>query len=120
MEQTSSRKSWEEAGLTDDFIFSKTFLDPEITLGLLRRIFPTMAIKGIKILNSQQEIKTTHDAKSSRFDIYVEDYDNRHYDVEMQVKNNHNLPQRNRFYQSSLATATYTKGKTTSKPINHL
>ncbi|PEH03548.1 hypothetical protein CP356_09600 [Lactobacillus sp. UMNPBX5] len=111
MEQTGSRKSWEEASLTDDFIFSKTFLDPKITLELLRRIFPTMTIKGIKILNSQQEIKTTHDAKSSRFDIYVKDYDNRHYDLEIQVENNHNLPQRARFYQSSLATAAYTKVK---------
>lgn len=111
MEQTSSGKSWEEAGLTNDFIFSKTFLDSKITLELLRRVFPTMAIKGIKILNSQQEIKTTHDAKSSRFDIYVKDYDNRHYDLEMQVENNHNLPQRARFYQSSLATAAYIKGK---------
>ncbi|WP_283584785.1 hypothetical protein [Limosilactobacillus urinaemulieris] len=87
MEQTGSRKSWEEAGLTDDFIFSKTFLDLKITLELLRRIFPTMTIKGIKILNSQQEIKATHDAKSSRFDIYVKDYDNRHYDLDLNFKN---------------------------------
>lgn len=118
MNKTNLERRWEEAGLTDDFIFSKVFLDPEITLELLRRIFPELAIEGIKILNSQQEFKSTYDAKSVRFDIYVEDHTNNHYNIEMQVANHHNLPQRNRFYQSSLATAAYTKGQNYSHADN--
>ena len=71
MAKSNLEKRWEEAGLTDDFIFSKVFLDPQITLELLRRIFPELVIKDIKVLNSQQEIKSTYDAKSVRFDIYI-------------------------------------------------
>lgn len=85
---------------------------------LLRRIFPELVIKDIKVLNSQQEIKSTYDAKSVRFDIYIEDRDNNHYDIEMQVADHHNLPQRNRFYQSSLSTAAYTKGQNYSQADN--
>lgn len=76
MAKSNLEKRWEEAGLTDDFVFSKVFLDPQITLELLRRIFPELVIKDIKVLNSQQEIKSTYDAKSVRFDIYIEDRDN--------------------------------------------
>ena len=118
MAKLNLKKRWEEAGLTDDFIFSKVFLDPQITLELLRRIFPELVIKDIKVLNSQQEIKSTYDAKSVRFDIYIEDRDNNHYDIEMQVADHHNLPQRNRFYQASLSTTAYTKGQNYSQADN--
>lgn len=55
MAKLNLAKRWEEAGLTDDFIFSKVFLDPQITLELLRRIFPELAIKEISVYNFIQD-----------------------------------------------------------------
>ena len=73
MDKEKLNELWQNAGLTNDFIFSKVFLDPQITLELLRRIFPELIIKKVKLLNSQQELKNAPDAKGVRFDIYVED-----------------------------------------------
>ena len=120
MAKSNLEKRWEEAGLTDDFIFSKVFLDPQITLELLRRIFPELVIKDIKVLNSQQEIKSTYDAKSVRFDIYIEDRDNNHYDIEMQVADHHNLPNETASTNLAYQQPHTLKARTTVKQIIRL
>ena len=48
------RKKWEMAGLADDYIFNKVMLDYDICLEVLRRIFPDLHIKKIKLPNNQQ------------------------------------------------------------------
>ncbi|WP_225209611.1 Rpn family recombination-promoting nuclease/putative transposase [Limosilactobacillus avistercoris] len=110
MDKEKLNELWQNAGLTNDFIFSKVFLDPQITLELLRRIFPELIIKKVKLLNSQQELKNAPDAKGVRFDIYVEDEQHDRFDIEMQLVNHHNLPQRACFYQANLASSAYEKG----------
>lgn len=111
MQYQDLANAWARADLSDDFIFNKTFLDPALTKELLKRVLPTLRIRKIKILNTQHELVTTHDAKGLRFDIYAEDDQGRHFDVEMQVLNKHNLPQRIRFYQSTLAMDSYERGE---------
>lgn len=54
---------------------------------------------------------STHDAKGLRFDIYAEDDHGNRFDIEMQVLDKHNLPQRIRFYQSTLALDSYERGE---------
>ena len=120
MAKSNLEKRWEEAGLTDDFILSKVFLDPQITLELLRRIFPELVIKDIKVLNSQQEIKSTYDAQSVRFDIYIEDRDNNHYDIEMQVADHHNLPNETASTNLAYQQPHTLKARTTVKQIIRL
>ena len=107
MQYQDLANAWTQADLSDDFIFNKTFLGPALTKELLKRVLPTLRIRKIKILNTQHELVTTHDAKGLRFDIYAEDNQGRHFDVEMQALNKHNLPQRIRFYQSTLAMDSY-------------
>lgn len=63
MAQTDLEKRWERAGLTDDFIFSKVFLDPVITKEMIHRVLPELPLGKVTILNSQQELTSTHDAK---------------------------------------------------------
>ena len=118
MAQTDLEKRWEQAGLTDDFIFSKVFLDPVIAREMIHRVLPELPLGKVTILNSQQKLTSTYDAKGVRFDIYAEDEDGNHYDVEMQVVNHQNLPQRTRFYQSSLANDAFERGQNYSQADN--
>ena len=57
----------------------------------------------IKIENMEMANEETliidHDAKAIRLDVYVKDSDHV-YDVEVQVVNTHDLPERARYYQS--------------------
>ncbi len=118
MAQTDLEKRWEQAGLTDDFIFSKVFLDPVIAREMIHRVLPELPLGKVTILNSQQKLTSTYDAKGVRFDIYAEDEDGNHYDVEMQVVNHQNLPQRTRFYQSNLANDAFERGQNYSQADN--
>ncbi|WP_076460092.1 Rpn family recombination-promoting nuclease/putative transposase [Limosilactobacillus caccae] len=106
-----ARRSWEEAGLANDFVFNKVMLDKRITLEVLRRVLPTLHIKRVKQVVSQQEFTSSHDAKGVRLDIYVEDDQHNRFDIEMQVVDKHNLPQRIRFYHANLAMDCYEKGQ---------
>lgn len=103
-------QAWEAATLSNDFIFSKVFLEPAITKELLHRALPELQIKRLNILHSQHEIASTADVKNARLDVYAQDQYGDHYDIEMQVTDHHNLPQRNRFYQAVLANSDYEKG----------
>lgn len=104
-------EKWTRAGLSNDFIFNKTFLDPGLTSELLNRVLPDLRLTNVKIINTQYELVSTHDAKGLRFDIYAEDDHGNRFDIEMQVLDKHNLPQRIRFYQSTLALDSYERGE---------
>ena len=45
---------WKNLTITDDFIFGKIMLDPELCIELLRRIFSQYDIERIEYINSQQ------------------------------------------------------------------
>lgn len=65
MAQTNLEKRWEQASLNDDFIFSKVFLDPMITKEMIHRVLPELPLGKVTILNSQQELTSTYDAKGA-------------------------------------------------------
>lgn len=106
------RPKWEDADLTDDYIFNKVMTDHDICLEVLRRILPHLHIEEIEFPNAQQEITLAPDAHSVRFDIYTTDKNGNHYDVEMQVVDEHNIAKRIRYYQTASTIESYEKGKT--------
>ena len=91
---------WKNLTITDDFIFGKIMLDPELCIELLRRIFPQYDIERIEYINSQQTMQPLKDAKGIRLDVFVRDNKNVAFCVEMQTRNADNLPKRSRYYQS--------------------
>lgn len=111
-------KAWQQATLADDYVFNKVMQDKIIVAETLRRVLPGLVIKTIKYVTSQQELTVSYDAKGVRLDIYVVDDQNNRYDIEMQVVDHHNLPQRVRYYQSSLAMDSYEKGENYRKADN--
>ena len=59
-------------------------------------------IGKITYLSSQNAIATGLEAKSICLDILVKDENDKTYDIEMQVANEHNIPKRMRYYQAAI------------------
>ncbi len=100
--QMEFNKTWESLGIDNDFLFGKVMQDPELCKELLQRILPDLEIDHIEYPELQKEIRPDVDAKSVRLDVYVKDGKGTVYDIEMQVSNTKELPQRSRYYQSMI------------------
>lgn len=93
-------KSWENIGISNDFLFGKVMQDPELCREMLQRIFPDLEIDHIEYPEPQKSINPDLDAKGIRLDIYVRGSDGAAYVVEMQMADTSELPKRSRYYQS--------------------
>ena len=103
--------AWEELQISNDFIFGKVMQDPKLCKGLLQRILPGLKIDRIEYPETQKAVRPDIDAKSVRFDAYVEDGKGTVYDIEMQVGTSKELPKRTRYYQSLLDMQMIDKGE---------
>ena len=103
------KKTYEELDFTDDFMFCKVLADnPDICKELLELI---LGIKIRKVIvNKQEAISITADAKSVRFDVYAEDDKNTVFDVEMETTRKKNLPKRSRYYHGMIDLNILQKG----------
>ncbi|MCI8859466.1 MAG: Rpn family recombination-promoting nuclease/putative transposase [Lachnospiraceae bacterium] len=103
--------SWEELGISNDFLFGKVMQNPELCKELLQRILPDLKIDHIEYPELQKNIKQDIDAKSVRLDVYVKDEKTVVYDIEMQVSDTKELPKRSRYYQSMIDLQLIDKGQ---------
>ena len=93
-------KQWEEATIQDNFIFSKTMeLYPDICKKLIELILK-IKVKSLHYPEREKSIETRLDSKGVRLDVYVEDEENRSFDIEMQIADSDNISKRMRYYQS--------------------
>ena len=97
--------------LSTEGIFGKIMQDPKLCKGLLQRILPHLKINHIEYPETQKTVRPDIDAKSVRFDAYVEDGKGTVYDIEMQVGTSKELPKRTRYYQSLLDMQMIDKGE---------
>lgn len=77
--------------------------NPKLCRELLRRILPELKIDRIEYPELQKSIKQDIDARSVRLDVYVKDNKNIVYDIEMQVSDTQELPERSRYYHIYLS-----------------
>ena len=63
MENTINNTSWEELGISNDFLFGKIMQDSELCKELLQRILPDLEIDHIEYPELQKAIKPDVDAK---------------------------------------------------------
>lgn len=77
MAQPNLEKHWEKAGLTDDFIFNKVFLDPIITKEMIHRVLPELSLGKVSA-RTNEHVRF----EGCRFGIYAEDEHRNHYEVE--------------------------------------
>ena len=91
-EMLTTEEKWERAGLTDTFIFYKVMTENPDTCRRLLELLLHVKIEKIEILG-EKSLGIDTESKGIRLDVYVKD-ENRTFDVEMQVKDTGELPER--------------------------
>ena len=91
---------WENLTLANDFLFGKVFQDKGLCLELVRIILPGLKIKSISTPVLQKTVKETLETRGVRFDVYLEDDENRVINIEIQTTNRNHLRKRTRTYRS--------------------
>lgn len=104
------RKKYEDLTITDDFMFGKVMHHPERCRKLLEMILD-IRIREVVFLDEQDSMNPDYAAKGIRLDIYLEDAENTVYNVEMQAKNEGDLPERSRYYQAVIDINLIEKGE---------
>ena len=84
-------KRFEDLTLQDDFMFYKVMQNPDLCKKLIE-ILISNTIGKIVYISVQHNINTYEQAKSVRFDVLVQTENGKFYDVEMQVSNERNIP----------------------------
>ena len=102
-------KRFEDLTFTDDFMFCKVMQNPDLCKRLIEMILSD-TIGKITYISIQHNINTYEQAKSIRFDVLVQTENGKFYDVEMQVSNEKNIPNKMRFYQAAIDISFLDKG----------
>ncbi len=102
-------EKWEQATLANNFIFYKVMRHhPEACKHLIEML---LKVKIEKMdMRSEETIELDYDAKGIRLDVFVKDT-GRMYDVELQVTNTGELPERARYYQGVMDLDTLKAGQ---------
>ncbi len=94
--------------LANNFMFYKVMRHhPEACKKLLEMLL-NIKIKKMTIA-TEETVKIDFDAKSIRLDVFVKE-GKRMYDIELQVANTHELPERSRFYAAAMDLDTLKPG----------
>ena len=96
----TGNKKFKELLLKDNFLFGAVMADEEICRELLEIV---LGMKISHVTVSKEYSMIYHpEFRGVRLDVYAKDADNMHYDVEVQVVFNRNLPKRSRYYHSQI------------------
>ena len=95
--ELTPEQKWEQATLANNFIFYKVMRHHQDACKYLLEILLGIKIDSIT-MNTEETIALDFDSKGIRLDVFVKDR-NRMFDVELQVTNTKELPERARYYQ---------------------
>lgn len=73
MRKSILRRMWQEAGITNDFIFGNVIQMGNNCRDLLRAILPELHIQRVKLINTKKDIRNQHDQRGVRLDVFAED-----------------------------------------------
>jgi predicted transposase/invertase (TIGR01784 family) len=85
--------------------------NPNLLLELLQYSLPEFHIKQIENPEKEADVKLSIDAHGVRLDVITTDDQGRRIDVEMQMRDEKNIPRRMRYYEGSIDQATLEKGQ---------
>ena len=104
-------QKWESLTIKDNFIFGKTMeVNPDLCRRLIEQIL-NLKIKSVSYPEREKTIDARIDSKGIRLDVYVEDDENRSFDLEIQLTDNDDLAKRMRYYHSLIDLDKLHKGK---------
>jgi len=104
---------WEKATLSNNFIFYKVMRHHPDECKHLIEMLLKIKIKSMEMHN-EEVIDLDHDAKGIRLDVYVKE-SKRMHDIELQVINTNQLPERARYYSALMSLDTLKSGDEYSK-----
>ena len=104
-------QKWNSLTIKDNFIFGKTMeVNPDLCRRLIEQIL-NLKIKSVSYPEREKTIDARIDSKGIRLDVYVEDDENRSFDLEIQLTDNDDLAKRMRYYHSLIDLDKLHKGK---------
>ena len=105
-------EEWSTAGIGNAFLFGKVMTaNLDLLLELLQYSLPEFHIRKIERTQREVDVKLTIDSHGVRLDILTSDDQGRTIDVEMQMKDEKNIPHRMRYYESTIDQMILEKGR---------
>lgn len=104
-----AEQRWQTLTIANDFVFCKTMLNAELCKEVLEAILG-VPIDRVEYIGRQEVLDATPEGKGVRLDVYVRDNRGTVYDVEMQLVNTGELPQRARYYQALMSLDQIKRG----------
>ena len=114
LSEAEKERRWQAAGLENDTIFGLVMGRKDICKLFLRSAIPDVVFTDLEV-TPQKEIVNHYHSKAVRLDVLAVDEQGNHYDVEIQVKNEHNVPQRSKFYHSMMTNRMVGQGENYQK-----
>ena len=108
-EEQKLNKEWKNATLANNFIFYKVMRHHQKECKQLIEMLLNIKIQKMEMHNEEM-MDIDFDSKSIRLDIYVKE-EKRMYDIELQVANTKELPERSRFYSAVMSIDTLKAGE---------
>ena len=107
--QLTPEQKWEQATLANNFIFYKVMRHHQDACKRLLEMLLEIKIDSMT-MSTEETIALDFDSKGIRLDVFVKDT-NRMFDVELQVANTKELPERARYYQGVMDVDTLKAGQ---------
>jgi len=107
--QLSAEEKWELATLANNFIFYKVMRHHQDACRRLIEMLLNIKIEKMEMSN-EEVIEVDFDSKGIRLDVFVKD-SKKIYDIELQITNTKELPERARYYQGLMDLDTLKSGQ---------
>lgn len=117
--QAKESKTLQELNLTDDFLFDVTTEEFENCKAIIE-LTTGLRLKSLKWKSGQKVIHNLPGKRGVRLDFIAESEDGRIFDVEMQNRNEGNIPKRTRFYQALIDAPILKSGERGFDKMNPL
>lgn len=117
--QAKESKTLQELNLTDDFLFDVATEELENCKAIIE-LTTGLRLKSLKWKSGQKVIHNLPGKRGVRLDFTAESEDGRIFDVEMQNRNEGNIPKRTRFYQALIDAPILKSGERGFDKMNPL
>ena len=117
--QAKESKTLQELNLTDDFLFDVATEELENCKAIIE-LTTGLRLKSLKWKSGQKVIHNFPGKRGVRLDFIAESEDGRIFDVEMQNRNEGNIPKRTRFYQALIDAPILKSGERGFDKMNPL
>lgn len=117
--QAKESKTLQELNLTDDFLFDVATEELENCKAIIE-LTTGLRLKSLKWKSGQKVIHNLPGKRGVRLDFIAESEDGRIFDVEMQNRNEGNIPKRTRFYQALIDALILKSGERGFDKMNPL